>query len=413
MRILLTIKVTLALLVSLPIIARANSTDANIAFELLSFHAQTSLQANFKSYPPPHHSWLEWKLARQTMQEDPKANLASMTTFAFNGGYDHTWGLLQGRNTLGLELQYARSTITSESKLSTAHSFGLSVFDHFKHESGLFALPSLKYIFATQENSSIPSSQLALAQVALGYRMNFIDLFYLKPMIEVALGYLPSLFDSSFPIFFKAGGYAGIDFWSFLKGDVFLGAFLDSRFLASDQTPSNHRLLLSLGSHLALSDNLKFFLKTQMSFLGKSNLDYSAGFGLRVVWGEDEISKTQSKTNSRTLQQVQKELLYQAQLHRQRVQEKTHLKPEALALRQQLQEKRDSGYVQDEIKFSNRQRAIREGARWINTKPNEENYQNRNGSALRNSDEKAMQSFYKRELERKYGKQKPSPSPKR
>lgn len=388
---------------------QASNTDKNNAFNLLSFFANASIQKTFKDYPKPHHLWFYSSFSQQSMQENTSLNLdpSKIQTLFFQGGYDYAFSVDEGKNFLGLSLEYGDSKIISKLKEGKAHSFALTIYDFFKHQNGFFFQPSIKYIFSTQKLSSSLSSKLLLAQIHLGYRMNFWHLIYLKPVLEVGFGYLPSLFNSNFPLFLKAGGYFGIDFQGALRGDIYLGSFLNSDFLFKQTAkPNHHRLLLSLGANLTLSENLKLFLKAQTSFLGQTHLDYSAGIGLRFLFGQgNNLAQFKRPTrDERTLQQVQQELLYQSELYRQRIQEKTYLKPEELNLRQQLQEKRDSALVQDEIKYSKRQRAIREGAKWINTKQNEENYQSRDFPVLQGQDKKAIESRYKRELERKYGK---------
>lgn len=379
-----------------------SNTDKNNAFNLLSFFAHTSIQTTFKDYYKPHHLWIYSNFSKQITQENASLELISseIETLFFQAGYDYAFYLSEGKNFLGLSLEYGDSKILSNLKEGKASSFALTIYDLYKHQNGFFFQPSLKYI------SSKPAStfSLLLAQVNLGYQMNFWHLLYFKPIVEIGLGYLPSpLFGSNLPLFLKAGGYVGIDFWNILKGNIYLGGFLNSDFLLSQTSkPANHRFLFSVGTNLSLSENFKFFLEAQTNFQAY----YGVGIGLRLLFGQgsDLAHIKRSLRDERTLQQVQQELLYQSELHRQRIQEKTYLKPEELSLRQQLQDKRDSDFVQDEIGYSNRQRAIREGSKWINIKQNEENYQNRNLPALQGQDQKTIQSRYKRELERKYGK---------
>lgn len=388
---------------------KVSNTDKNTAFNLLSFSAHASMQKVFKDYPKPHHLWIYSNFSKQSILENANFNLASskIETLFFQSGYDYAFPLSEGKNFLGLSLEYGDSKITSNLKEGKASLFAITLYDLFKHQNGFFFQSSLKYIFSKQELASAFSSQLFLAQMDLGYQINFLHLLYFKPILEIGLGYLPSLFSSNLPLFLKAGGYLGIDFRGALRGDFYLGGFFNSDlFLAQTSKPNQHRLLLSLGTNLTLSENFKLFLEAQTSFLDQTHLDFSAGIGLRFLFGQgsDLAPIKRHLRDERTLQQVQKELLYQSELYRQRIQEKTYLKPEELNLRQQLQEKRDSSLVQDEIKYSNRQRAIREGSKWINTKQNEENYQSRDFPVLQGQDKKAIESRYKRELERKYGK---------
>lgn len=381
-----------------------SNTDKNNAFALLSFFANTSIQNTFKDYSRSHNLWIYSNFSKQTILENAGFSSSKIGTLFFQGGYDYTFNLNEAKNSLGLSLEYVNSKIVSSLNEGTANSFALTLYDLFNHQNGFFFQPSLKYIFSNQRLSSSFSSKLLLSQINLGYKIHFLPWLYFKPIIGMALGYLPSLFSSNLPLFMKAGGYFGINFKGMLNGDIYLGSFLNSEFLFNQR--SHHRLLLSLGTNLSLSQNLKLFAKAQTSFLGQTHLNYSAGIGLRYLFGQEfnPFPFKRPSRDERTLQQVQQELLYQSELHRQRIQEKTHLKPEELNLREQLQEKRDSELVQDEIKYSKRQRAIREGTKWIDTKQNEANYESRDFPVLQGQDKKAIESRYKRELERKYGK---------
>ena len=87
------------------------------------------------------------------------------------------------------------------------------------------------------------------------------------------------------------------------------------------------------------------------------------------------------------------------------MQERTHLKPQELEEQYTIQSNRNDKKVEDEIKYANRQRYLREKSLWKNIEVNEQNYANRTDGRIETRSINFIRDYNKREIERKYGVQ--------
>ena len=355
-----------------------------------------SLLANSLDVVMPH-----WKTHQIRSDLEYVMQSNGIGTLLVKGGYDYALLSRETYNFLGFGLEYGHSWIDGQDMNS--HLVAISFYDTFVHQVGLYLHSSLKYAFLSRDRFL----SMILGNVELGYQISFAKHLFFRPSISVSAGYIFPNLGSDFPLFVKTGGIFGVNFWGGISGDVHFGAFFDSDFFYSQERleSKDYRLLLKLGTNFHIAESFHLFLHAKTSFLGKRNLDYGVSVGARFLFGGDGVQAPKlGDKNFRSLKDVQRELLYQSELSRQRVEAKYHLRPNELQNRYDLQEGRNSDFVQEETKYMKRQRLIRESSTWVDTSPNEQNYIKRTPTLLHNRDVEKMKENYKKEMERKYGK---------
>lgn len=384
-------------------------------FNLFSLHANALSVGDLRMNRFKHGMWANVGYAKQSSDHTSFLQQSEIRSVLAQAGYDYAFRMKSGQSFLGFALDYSHSWIDSrayeeELKSGGANTLALALYHVYMHQSNLYIRSSFKYALSLQDiEQDSMRSHLLMGNLELGYRANFARLFFFQPLVSVSGGWIPSSLNLGeyYPLWVRAGGYLGINFLGNLKGDLAFGGFLDSDFFWDSEhmiARKNLRLLLTLGSNMHINQHFRLFIGGKMEFFGSSRVDYGVNVGMRFMFGSKHTQKAPIQSNQRTLKDVQREMLYQSDLSRQRVQERTHLKPDELQSRYQMQDRRDSPYVQDDLKYAKRQRLIRESSRWIDTKINEQNYQNRNLPALQHRDLGDIKAYYQRELERKYGK---------
>lgn len=342
-----------------------------------------------------------WKRHRVWSDLEYVSQSNAMNTLLVRGAYDYALPSRGAYNFLGLGLEYGYSWIDGQDK--NPHLVAISLYNTFVNQGGFYLHSSLKYAFLSEVNFL----SMILGNVELGYEIPFARYLFFRPLVDVSAGYIFPTLGRDFPLFVKAGGVFGVNFWGGLKGDVHFGAFFDSDFFYAKRglQERDYRLLLKMGIDFYLSPSFHLVLAAKTSFLGERNLNYGVSVGGRFLFGKEDSKAAKIKGKDyRSLKDVQRELLYQAELSRQRVEAKHHLKPDELQNRYEMQEGRNTDFVQEETKYMKRQRLIRESSTWVDTSPNQQNYIKRTPVLLHNRDLEKMKDNYKREMERKYGK---------
>lgn len=390
--------------------ASEQNTIRDNAFSLTYLHATSLYSGDLKIYRFTQGIWGNIDYSKQSSISSLRLDQSSVQSVLAQFGYDYAFRLNGAQSFLGFGVDYSHSWIDSASYSGDANTAALMLYNTFMHRTNFYLHTSLKYIFSLQNLSSSFVTHSVLANLELGYRAKFAQFFFFQPLFRISGGYMTPFLKGgeNYLVFGRAGGYLGVDFFGNLKGDLAFGAFFDSDFFLDSKAKAerkNMRLFLALGSNLHLSKNFRLFLGGKISFFGETNTDYGVNLGMRFLFGEEILPpRRRQESSQRNLQDVQREMIYQSNLSRQRVEKRTHLKPNELNSRYQTQERRDSPFVQDELKYSSRQRMIKESSRWMDTKRNDMNYQNRNLPALQNRDFGDIKAYHQRELERKYGK---------
>lgn len=333
-------------------------------------------------------------------------------------GYDHAFVPAFGQDFLGVNFDYSYSWL--DTPKDTSNAFGFTLYNTYLAPSRFYIDTRLKYLYISP--STISSSHVILGSLELGWKFLYSYGFFLQPTAKISSGYGSKLTitqgnstlnsPASIPLFYQVGSYIGFEFGSKVKADIRLGVFYDGdRFFFTQNSPiarSNSRLALSLESTLLATQNFRLYLGGKTSFFAQDNLDYSANLGMRFLLGQDYAKiykRSPSNSTQRNLRSVQSNLLYEAEQSRRRVQERTHLKPQELQEQYAIQANRNDTKVEDEIKYANRQRFLREKSRWKNIEINEQNYANRVDGRIETRSINLIRDYNKREIERKYGSQ--------
>ncbi|WP_027326731.1 autotransporter outer membrane beta-barrel domain-containing protein [Helicobacter pametensis] len=406
-------KKTLILYLSCCLSLSASSLDKTIqdqTFSLFALHSNALYTGDLRMYRFDHGIWGGVHYAKQSTKASKDLLGSKMHSILAQGGYDHAFVLRGAQNFLGFGVDYSHSFLESGSLQGRANAISLMLYDTFVHHSHFYIHSVMKYTFAMQDYQTLSlNAHSIIGNLEFGYRANFASFLFFQPLVSVGGGFASSVLDlgNHYPIFARAGGFFGLNFFGNVHGDLAIGGFLNSDLFISQDAlieRKNLRLLLTLGSNIHIHKNFRLFLGGYMEFFGVSNVDYGASVGMRFLFGQKPHTIKRSPSDARNLKSIQQEMLHQAQLSRQRVQERTYLKPYELQERYETQDRRDSPFVQDEIKYDKRQREIRERSRWIDTRQNEQNYLKRDFSSIHQRDMERMKSYYRREIERKYGK---------
>ncbi|WP_305862744.1 autotransporter outer membrane beta-barrel domain-containing protein [Helicobacter cholecystus] len=339
-------------------------------------------------------------------------------------GYDHSFLPNIGQDFLGINFEYSYSWLNTPQ--NTANTFGFTLYNTYFTPSRFYIDTRLKYLYHSLNFALLSSSpsHFLLGSLELGWKFIYSYGFFLQPATQISVGYRNAITlsqgsstlcsSSSTPLFYQVGSYMGFEFGS--KADIVLGVFYDGNHFFSHNTleknsldhRSNSTLALSLQSTLFITKNFRFYLGGKTSFFGQSNIDYSANFGMRILLGQDYAQthkKAPGYTNERNLRSIQANLLYEADQSRRRIQERTHLKPQELEKQYAIQNNRNDTKIEDEIKYANRERFLRDQKRWKDIQSNEQNYINRTDGRIETRSIHLIRDYNKRELERKYGPQ--------
>lgn len=403
----------------------------NEFYNLFYLHSNTTLNqrlGDLKSYGMKNGIWLRSEFVEQITKEDSNLYKSKNQSLLSSLGYDYAFSPSSGKNFLGFNLDYAYSWLEIGDTKGNTHSFGISLYDSFMAHNHFYINSGLKYTMILPSNLLLSDKSLAhLVNVNLeiGQKFIFSSIFFLQPLLQVSVGFIPQLSLSlnqnilktknTLPLFLKSGSYMGVDFLGAVRGNFRVGVFFDSDFFffssptlngISLPERKNYRLKLELSTNIHASKNFRLYLGAQSSFFGESNINYGANLGMRFLFGESASGKLNhpSFSSNRNWQSIQQNLRYEGDASLARVAERTHLSNEQIQEKYTLQAKRNSPNIQDDIKYAKRQRYMRESSRWIDTKKNEENYQNRNTPQMQYRDINMIRDYHKRELERKYGK---------
>lgn len=334
-------------------------------------------------------------------------------------GYDHAFVPEVGQDFVGINFDYSHSWL--DTPQNTSNAFGFTLYNTYLAPSRFYIDTRLKYLYISPD-SLIASSHLLLGSLEMGWKFLYSYGFFLQPTAKVSAGYGSEIaltqenttqyVPSSIPLFYQVGSYMGFEFGSKIKADIRLGVFYDGDQIFSSfgklTNRSNSRLALSLESTLLASKDFRLYLGGKTSFFAQSNIDYSANLGMRFLFGKDYAKvykKRPSNSDQRNLHSIQANLLYEAEQSRRRVQERTHLTPQDLEEKYIIQGNRNDTKIEDEIKYANRQRFLRDQSRWRNIEVNEKNYANRTDGRIETRSINLIRDYNKRELERKYGSQ--------
>lgn len=339
-------------------------------------------------------------------------------------GYDHAFVPPVGQNFLGVNFEYSYSWL--DSPKNTTNVFGVAVYNTYLAPSRFYIDTRVKYLYLSPSYSTLSSSasHLFVGSLELGWKFVYSYGFFLQPTAKVSAGYGSeiTLYDKtstlhtpySIPLFYQVGSYMGFELAK--RADISLGIFYDGDQVFASSTldnttlkeRANSRLTLSLQSNILATQNFRIYFGGKTSFFGESRLEYSANLGMRFLLGRDYAKvykRPSTPQNPRTFASVQRNLLYEAQQSRRRVQERTHLKPQELEEQYTIQSNRNDKKVEDEIKYANRQRYLREKSLWKNIEVNEQNYANRTDGRIETRSINLIRDYNKREIERKYGVQ--------
>ena len=405
-------------------------TSLNALYNLFSLHTQDTLntsRGDLKAYPLKESIWLRTSFVQQANANTSTLLSSTTQSLLAQMGYDHAFTPRCGKNFLGFSLSYAYSWLDLAQK-ANAHSLSIALYDSFVANNHFYVNSSLFYTLLLPSN--LPSNPLAHhlgASLEIGQKFVFSSILFFQPLIQTSLGFIPSLTltsdsntltaQNSIPLFLKSGSYFGVDFFGGVRGDVRLGAFFDSDFffLSSPKlnqntisSRENYRLELEFATNIHASKNFRLYFGAKTSFFGESNITYGANLGMRFLFGGSTYQQPPKRgyggSDTRTMKAIQQNLRYEGDASLARVEERTHLTEEQIEEKYTTQAKRNSPYVQDDIKYAKRQRYLRESSQWIDIKKNEENYQNRNTPQMQVRDIGVIRDYHKRELERKYGK---------
>lgn len=406
-------------------------TSLNALYNLFYLHNQDALNSSrgdLKSYPLKESFWLRANFTQQANANTPTLLSSTTQSLLAQAGYDHAFTPKGGKNFLGFSLSYAYSWIDLSSQKAVANSLSIALYDSYVANNHFYVDSSLFYTLLLPSN--LPSNPLAHhlgASFEIGQKFIFSSILFFQPLLKTSIGFIPSLTltsssstlttQNSIPLFLKSGGYFGVDFFGRVRGDVRLGAFFDSDFfflsspkLNQTQLSSreNYRLELEFATNIHASKNFRLYFGAKTSFFGESNITYGANLGMRFLFGGSTYQQPPKRgyggSDTRTMKAIQQNLRYEGDASLVRVEERTHLTEEQVEEKYTTQAKRNPPYVQDDIKYAKRQRYLRESSQWIDTKKNEENYQNRNTPQMQVRDIGVIRDYHKRELERKYGK---------
>lgn len=405
-------------------------------YNIYYFHSNALNQrlGDLKDYPLNHGIWLRSNFSEFATKATSNLSSSTLQALKAQGGYDYAFGTRSARDFLGFSIGYGHYWLNSSDLKDTLNSIEISLYNTYNQSDGFYLDTNFKYVFVMQKLKQLscktPYSHLVLGNMELGYKFVFSRIFFLQPLIQAGVGYATSLEYSlgafslstsgSMPLYYRAGGYMGINYLGSIRGDFRWGIFFDGdrMFFSSPTLKSaigeqtlnqrdNYRLALSVGTNIHAGENFRLYLGAQTSFFGTSNLNYGVNLGMRFIFGQPSRHQTPSYSPpppKRNLSSVQENLRYEGDASIARVEERTHLSNEQVEERYQTQQKRNPVAVEDDIKYTKRQRYIKESGQWIDTKSHEQSYQDRTDYKMQRRDIDIIKAYNQRELERKYGK---------
>lgn len=395
----------------------------NGIYQLYYAHSSLSLNSTLGSLKDHRYSdaiWLKGGFSSIS------SNSSTLKVGMANLGYDHSFLPHSGQDFFGFNLEYSYSWLHSPK--NTTHAYGASLYNTYLSPIGFYIDSRIKYLHLLPYYSNISSnsSHLFMGSLEMGWRLKYSYGFFLQPLGKISAGYGSEIslkqdksnlhVSHSIPLFYQVGSYMGFEFGSKIKADISLGIFYDGDYILSSPTLEaiqleqflDSRLALTLESNILATQNLRFYLGGKTSFFGEKNTQYSAYFGLRILLGEYYApmqKKSSLSGDNRNFKTIQNNMLYESEQSRRRIQERTHLKPKELQEQYLIHSNRNDKKVEDDIKYANRQRYLREKSRWKDIQSNEANYTNRTDGRLQTRSINTIRDYNKRELERKYGLQ--------
>lgn len=407
-------------------------TVLNEFHNLFYLHESNTLNqhlGDLKSYPMRDGIWLRSSFNELLTQPNSTFLKSKTRSTLSQMGYNHAFSTKNGVNFLGFNIDYAYSWLDFSNKKENMHSFGFALYDTFINPNHFYINTALKYTVIYPSATPLFTKtfvHLISANLEIGQKLIFSSVFFLQPLLKTSIGFMPSITlaspthslktQNTMPLFIKTGSYIGVGYWGKIRGDLRFGTFFDGDFFFFSSPTldanklgqrENYRLNLELSTNVHIGKSLRLYLGAQTSFFGESNINYGANLGIRFIFGNPVYLQPQKRRNdrsTRTIQSIQKNLRYEGDASIARVEERTHLTQGQVEERYTTQAKRNSPYIQDDIKYTKRQRFLRESSQWIDIKQNEENYQNRNAPQMQMRDIGIIHDYRQRELERKYGK---------
>lgn len=285
--------------------------------------------------------WLRTKYGRLGSKSTPQTTPSWDEYTSVWFGYDRNFFVLGGKNFLGLALNttVVRShgipegiDDSNESYLGNSRTYGISVYDTFLFDNGLYIDAIAKY-YLTDNHYSINSEVLRgnspdffthsfLASVEVGKKFRLPirtpdfnkSFYYLKPEAQMTFGVssgtswvfsdwsnqlINARLDFNTPVNFRTGLKFGRQFDKpFLKGDIYLGAnieydintggdlrledFLDKMTLTHQ---GNFNLRLNAGTNLILNEYWRLYFDIDTAFFGNINSTFTLNGGVRINFG--------------------------------------------------------------------------------------------------------------------------------
>lgn len=261
------------------------------------------------------------------------------------GGYDKKLFLNEANDYIGFLLEGGYNNGSAEGFKSNTGNFGMSVYNSYLFDEGLYVDSILKYIFSNTNanlnlnldpgnslslNTSDMNSNMILLGNQIGYRYSRKD-YYIEPSAEFIIGYIHTNnqtlnlngiyatnnaynvnanINHNFNFITKIGTILGKNInLNHFKANVQLEldyinqsstqkvsfnttSFITNKTISTYDSPqSNNMLNIGFGTNFFLSKNTRIYFNIQRSFFGIYNIDYDLNLGLRMNFGGKKASK--------------------------------------------------------------------------------------------------------------------------
>lgn len=289
-----------------------------------------------------HGIWLRTKYGRFGSKSTSQTAPSWDEFTSVWAGYDQNFTVLGGKNFLGFALNTTAfrnhgiaedKDFSGESYYASSRSYGISIYDTYIFDNGLYIDGLLKY-YLTDNRMSIRSEVLAnnypkflthglvgSLEVGKKFRLpiktpDFANSFYyLRPELQMTLGFVSgsewtfkdwsnqnvkAQLDYDIPANFRAGLMFGREFnKSYIKGDVYLGTsfeydvntggdlrledFLDKMTLTHK---GNFTWRINVGTNLILNEYWRIYVDLDTSFFGQISSTFTLNGGVRINFGQ-------------------------------------------------------------------------------------------------------------------------------
>lgn len=320
-----------------------------------------------------HGVWLRTKYGRLSSKSTDQTTASWDEFTSIWLGYDQNYMVLGGKNFLGLALNTTafrnhgiaeKDDFSGESYYASSRSYGISVYDTYIFDNGLYLDGLIKY-YLTDNDFAIRSEVLAnnypkffthglVGSLEVGKKFRLPirtpdferSFYYLRPELQFTFGFISgntwnfkdwsnqeikARLDYDIPANFRAGLMFGREFNKpFLKGDVYLGTsfeydinsggdlrledFLDKMTLTHG---GNFTWRLNVGTNLILNEYWRIYVDLDTSFFGQISSTFTLNGGVRINFGrlhpkmpyvtpeQDVFDPSMYRKDRRTIPEVQ------------------------------------------------------------------------------------------------------------